>query len=410
GRIDEIFKNEVDAGKRRSAWEASKQVGGRIAQDLLELVRLRNQAARSLGFKDYHALSLHLAEQSQEEVERVFAELFELSQAPFIRLRRQMDEKLADKFHIAISGLAPWHYQDPFFQEAPADGSFDPDLYYAGQDVKQLAMRFYSGIGLDVTDILANSDLYERDGKNPHAFSTDIDRCGDVRILCNLQNNERWMETLLHELGHATYDRYHDQSLPYLLRQPAHAFTTEAIAMFFGRFSRQPEWMRDMLNLPPAEYEKIKEASASSMAAKQLIFARWTMVMYYFEKELYADPDQDLNRLWWRLVEKYQMIHPPLDRHEPDWAAKIHFTIAPCYYHNYLLGELFASQLTDYVKNSLPAPAGGAWSAVGCTALGDTLRNRIFKPASRYRWDEMITRATGQPLSARCFVRQFITQ
>jgi len=410
GRIDEIFKNEVDAGKRRSAWEASKQVGGRIAQDLLELVRLRNQAARSLGFKDYHALSLHLAEQSQEEVERVFAELFELSQAPFIRLRRQMDEKLADKFHIAISGLAPWHYQDPFFQEAPADGSFDPDLYYAGQDVKQLAMRFYSGIGLDVTDILANSDLYERDGKNPHAFSTDIDRCGDVRILCNLQNNERWMETLLHELGHATYDRYHDQSLPYLLRQPAHAFTTEAIAMFFGRFSRQPEWMRDMLNLPPAEYEKIKEASASSMAAKQLIFARWTMVMYYFEKELYADPDQDLNRLWWRLVEKYQMIHPPLDRHEPDWAAKIHFTIAPCYYHNYLLGELFASQLTDYVKNTLPAPAGGAWSAVGCTALGDTLRNRIFKPASRYRWDEMITRATGQPLSARCFVRQFITQ
>ena len=83
GRIDEIFKNETDAGKRRLAWEASKQVGGRVAQDLIALVRLRNQAAHSLGFKDYHALALHLAEQSQEEVDRVFTELFELSRTPF---------------------------------------------------------------------------------------------------------------------------------------------------------------------------------------------------------------------------------------------------------------------------------------------------------------------------------------
>ena len=32
---------------------------------------------------------------------------------------------------------------------------------------------------------------------------------------------------------------------------------------------------------------------------EQLIFARWTMVMLHFEKALYEDPDQDLNRLWW---------------------------------------------------------------------------------------------------------------
>ncbi|GAH77922.1 unnamed protein product, partial [marine sediment metagenome] len=79
--------------------------------------------------------------------------------------------------------------------------------------------------------ILANSDLYEREGKNPHAFCTDIDKEGDVRILCNLKNNEGWMETLLHELGHAVYDKYQAPQVPYLLRRPAHIFTTEAIAM-----------------------------------------------------------------------------------------------------------------------------------------------------------------------------------
>ena len=50
--------------------------------------------------------------------------------------------------------------------------------------------------------VLASSDLYEREGKNPQAFCTDIDKEGDVRILCNLKNNEGWMETILHELGH----------------------------------------------------------------------------------------------------------------------------------------------------------------------------------------------------------------
>ena len=68
-------------------------------------------------------------------------------------------------------------------------------------------------------------------------------------MLCNLQNNEYWMETILHELGHAVYSKYHDPDAPYLLRDVAHAFTTEAVAMFFGRLSRNAGWMQTMLEL-----------------------------------------------------------------------------------------------------------------------------------------------------------------
>ena len=52
-----------------------------------------------------------------------------------------------------------------------------------------------------------HSDLYARDGKSQHAFCIDIDREGDVRVLCNVEPSERWMETMLHEFGHAVYDR-----------------------------------------------------------------------------------------------------------------------------------------------------------------------------------------------------------
>lgn len=71
--------------------------------------------------------------------------------------------------------------------------------------------------------------------------------------------------------------------------------------------------------------------------------------MYRFEQQMYQNPDQDLNALWRDLVEKYQMIKRPANRNEPDRATKIHIATSPCYYHNYLLGELLASQLYYHI-------------------------------------------------------------
>jgi peptidyl-dipeptidase A len=272
-----------------------------------------------------------------------------------------------------------------------------------------LAERFYAGIGLPVDAILAHSDLYEKEGKNPHAFSTHIDREGDVRVLCNLRNDEYWMETILHELGHGVYDKYLDYGTPWLLRTPAHAFTTEAMAMFFGRLSRNPAWMQQTLGLTDAQRAEIEKVSGKYMQLKQLIFARWDMVMYNFEKGLYAHPDQDLNKLWWDLVEKYQLLQRPPGRNEPDWAAKIHFSAAPCYYHNYMLGELLASQWHHtLVTKVLGLKSDQGVSYIGRQKVGEFLRDNVFHAGNLYPWNEMIRRSTGEPLTAKYFVDQFV--
>jgi peptidyl-dipeptidase A len=344
-QIKEILKTEMDLLERKDAWLASKQVGPAVAADLIQLVKLRNEAARKVGFDNYHTLSLTVSEQDVKELDRIFDELYELTNGPFAELKAELDGVLAAKYGVAVEELRPWHYHDPFFQETPLVYELDLDAYYEDKDVKELAVKFYDGIGLPVESILARSDLYEREGKNPHAFCTDIDKEGDVRILCNLKNNEQWMETMLHELGHGVYDKYHYPEVPYLLREPAHIFTTEAIAMLFGRLSRNAVWMQRMLELSDEQRVEIEKVSGKYATLKQLIFVRWAMVMYDFEKRLYANPDQDLNSLWWEMVGKYQLVNKPEGRAEPDWAAKIHFTIAPVYYHNYVLGELLASQL-----------------------------------------------------------------
>jgi len=404
-----ILTTEKDCRTRELAWRASKQVGDVIVDDLLELVRLRNKAARKVGFDNYHTLSIVTGEQSIEELDLIFDELYELTSEPFGRLKEELDRILADSYGISPEDLLPWHYHDPFFQRTPLVYEQDLDIYYKDQDVKELAQEYYAGVGLPVDDILARSDLYDRQGKYLHAFSHDVDRRGDVRILCNLQNTERWMETILHELGHAIYSKYHDRKEPWLLREPAHSFTTEAMAMFFGRLSRNAAWMQQMLALSDEQRANIEKVSDKYMRFQQVLFARWDMVMYHFERQLYADPEQDLNNLWWELVEKYQLVKRPPGPADAGWASKLHFTTAPCYYHNYMLGELLASQVHHHiVHNVLKLESDEGLSYVGRQAVGAYLRQEVFGPGARYYWNDMIERATGEPLTTKYFVEQFV--
>ncbi len=407
--IREVLKTQTDSNKRKQAWLAGKQVGAVVAEDVIRLVKLRNQAAQNLKFDNFHTLSLAAVEQDVNELDRIFDELYELTNEPFARLKTDLDRILAAKYDVAVADLMPWHYHDPFFQETPMVYDLDLDTYYEDKDIKELAARFYAGIDLPVESILANSDMYELEGKNPHAFCEDMDRQGDVRVLCNIKNNEYWMETALHELGHGVYFKYCNPQAPYLFREPAHIFTTEAIAMFFGRLSRNPAWMQQMLDLSDRQRLEIEKVSDKYAQLKQLIFARWAMVMYNFEKQLYANPDQDLNALWWRLVEKYQFVKKPEGRDEPDWAAKIHIPLYPCYYHNYLLGELLASQLHNHIVHKvLKLKSDQNVSYVGQKKVGDFLRKKVFEVGMLYRWNKMIERATGEPLTPKYFVAQFV--
>src|SRR5947209_18839947 len=110
-------------------------------------------------------------------------------------------------------------------------------------------------------------------------------------------------------------------------------------------------------------------------------------------------PYTTLFRSWWDLVERFQRVRRPDARHAPDWAAKIHLTVAPVYYQNYLYGELVASQL----QATLDTRAGGV---VDEPAAGRLLVDDVFRPGASLRWDRLVEHATGEPLTAAHLARQ----
>ncbi len=402
--IKEILKKNTNSENLKRAWEASKEQGRLVEKELVELIKLRNKLAKSLGFDNYYVMSLELSEQKEGEIERIFIDLEESTKKSFKIVKDGIDKFLSEKYKINKEELKPWHYQDLFFQEAPEIYDINLDKFY-NKDVLKIAEKFYNNLGFDIKDIVERSDWYEKPGKYQHAYCINADRKGDIRVIENIKNNEKWMDTTLHELGHAIYEKHCDESLPFLLRENVHTFVTEAIALLFGRNSKNILFIRGYCDIKDEETERIKEKIKKQLRLDELVFLKWSQVMFYFERELYKNPEQDLNKLWWDLVKKYQMIN--FQRDSSDWASKIHFVSAPVYYHNYLLGKILASQLNHKIVKEIVKGKDFLNPNHSISEMGDFLKKELFFHGKKWRWDKLIKKALKEELNPKYFIEDF---
>ncbi len=406
--LREILGTTRDSRQAEAAWKAYMEVGRKAEAALHELVGLRNELARSLGFANFYVMQLALQEIDEQQLLALFEELEHLTREPFAALKQEIDAKRAAHFGVGVADLRPWHFADLFFQEAPPLGEIDFDELYASADLLALARQYYAGLGLPADDILERSDLYEKPGKSPHAFCSDINRAGDVRVLCNLKPNLYWADTLLHELGHGVYDKFIDPDLPFLLRSASHGITTEGIALLFGSMSKTPVWLETMLQLDPARMQQVAPLARKFLRAEKLMFSRWALVMVHFERGMYGQPEQDLGKLWWDLKARYQLLNPPEDVQRPDFAAKAHVLTTPVYYHSYMMGELFAAQVKAKLVQELGQRDVQNVCFCNQPQAGRWLRERVFAPANRYTWNDLTRLITGEPLTARYFAAEYV--
>ncbi len=401
-QIRQVLKDEERMAARKEVWQHSKEIGSFLAPLIVEIVELRNIAARHLGYENYFMMQLDLQEVDYAWLFSFLEKVEKSSQESYDSLMVFLEKKLSERFGVDRKELFPWTWSDPFCQEDPLY-SKEFDALVQREDLVAMARNFYTSMDLDVKSILSRSDLYERENKNQHAFCTHIDRKGDVRTLNNLVPTLRWADTLLHELGHGVYEKGMDYSLPWLLREPPHMITTEAMALLAGSQVYSSEFLKKFLSSPMSKEKRAAMLEAEkSRKRQQLIFSRWVMVMTYFEEALYRDPRQDLQKLWWNLVERYQKVKMPADReHSQDWASKFHIGLAPVYYYSYLLGEIFASSLKSFLKSQ-------GQEVLWTPQSGRLLKEKLFSPANSYPWQELVEKVLGRPFSEEDWQKEFV--
>src|SRR4029077_17314802 len=91
-----------------------------------------------------------------------------------------------------------------------------------------------------------------------------------------------------------------------------------------------------------------------------------------------------------------------------DYGSKIHIVSAPVYYHNYMMGELFASQLHHAIARVVFK--GGAPDTVvyvGNKDVGQFMQQKVFAPGRTLTWNELTRFATGSDLSPAAFAKDF---
>ena len=190
-----------------------------------------------------------------------------------------------------------------------------------------------------------------------------------------------------------------------MMPRPNATISTEAIALLFGRFASDPDWIVSEVGAPAADVDAEREKLRNYRRAKQLVFTRWVMVMVHFERGLYADPSQNLNRLWWDLVERFQGVSRPEGRPDAaDWACKLHVALAPAYYHNYLMGDLMASQLDAWLRREV-----GTDHWFERAEAGELLREQLFRDGARRAWNEALRHTTGSSLDPAHYVEQLVS-
>jgi len=387
-----ILRTSRDRTARRAAWETQKSVGDAVAAPMRRLMALRNRMARGAGYLNWWDMQIRVAELDPDQLLETFDELAAVTDAPFAAAKDTMDAAVAADLGIALDDLAPWDYSDPFFQEVPVQALPALDAPAVAEPVAG-ARACLEDLGFSPGPVLDRSSLYEAPGKNPHAFTSDLDRLGDVRVLANIKPTLQWHLTLLHELGHAAYTTGISRNLPWELRREAHSLTTEGVALLFESLADDAGYLHRRVGLSEADAAALAVNRREARRLRLLVFSRWCQVVVRFEAAAYANPEGDLDGLWWDLVERYQGIRCPERRQSPDWASKIHIAVAPVYYQNYLLGQAFAAQLRASLSD---AADGGPWFAA--PDLASRLTAGLFEAGASRPWPEAIERATGTRL------------
>ena len=82
--------------------------------------------------------------------------------------------------------------------------------------------------------------------------------------------------------------------------------------------------------------------------------------------------------------------------------------VAPVYYHNYMLGDLFASQVHHYAAALIGVDDPLTTFFYGKKKAAQYLRREVFEPGNLYDWRELTRRSTGEELTAKYYAELYV--
>ncbi len=385
-KVSNELRQEKRQPRRHTLWSVTGQLSAVTANDLSELVTLRNEKAKRFGFPNYYSLSLHLQA---------------IDEAWLVKTLNLLEEKTHDAFEefitsskkkLHIKEFKPWDF-DIALREAVSL----PDKYFLPESVFNVIHTFENGIGFK-TDSLPIKEVVKDIPYGGLSLALNIPV--DSRFLVNPTKGKGFYSTAFHEYGHSLKAVYTRSEYPALkgyewIPGAQCAAYEEGVADMHGEFTDDSLWLTIFTKAKTKEIDKY----IKGRGIPTLYRLRRLLKDFFIEYEMYKNPEQDLAEVERAMFRKYLFVE--LDKTEAHtYAASIWYTSYPCYYQNYILAGMIATQLQEamsskFGEEKISNPKVSAWMIANLYSTGET-----------EEWNERIRNASGKSLETGAYLRK----
>lgn len=386
--ITKILQTETNPEIRRKAYEAKVKGGDLIADDLIELVKMRNEYAKTKGYDNYFDYMIKEEYDVEPDfLDKLIDDVYTKALPKIKPLQEKRHKELKEFF--GVDELKAYHYG--LLLDSDPEKAVNEILI--NNNIEDISKKTYSGMGYDIDKLQKEGkltlDLYPRKGKNTHGFCFGIVPGKDSRILANLMNNAYSLDTLNHELGHCMYDLGISTELPYLDKSPSSSAVTEAVAMMMGDIMKKEDILKGIV--PDELLAKFKE----SLKDDEANFVSRSLEIIEFERELYRNPDRNPAELWAEMRGKYLNRHEEADN---EWATIPHYLTHPGYYQNYFRATLMKAQIYNHLHKVLG-------NITENTKTAEYMDRNIFALGASVEEYDLIKQLTGKEFGVEDFAK-----
>ncbi len=284
-----------------------------------------------------------------------------------------------------------------------------PDTTYPTEKQKAL--------GLDVMKLLQFDFNHGRLDESVHPFCGGVP--SDVRITTRYNEKEfvHSLMGIIHETGHARYEQglpksltgtpagqarsygiHESQSLFFEMQVGRNPIFVEHLSQLAGRYFQGAEFAAENLI---KIYNKV-EKGFIRVDADEMTYPAHVILRYEIEKDLIngAIKHTDVPELWNEKMQAYLGLSTQ-DNYKNGCLQDIHWTDVFGYFPSYTLGAMYAAQIMASMRKTVDVDA--ALKAADLTPIFAWLSEHIWSKGSLLSTDELVTKATGQPLDASYF-------
>jgi len=405
------LRTDADESVRRAAYDGLRAIGPFVLDHgFVEIVKLRNKMAKSLGFIDYYDYKVTNAEGFGKD------RLFEMLDGLEKGTRRTMEkarQELAKRY--GDDALEPWNTS--YKMAGSIVAKLDP--YFPFELAVERYVKSYTALRADYQQSTMNLDLLDRPNKYSNGFchwpkpawckpdGTWQPAVANFTSLADptaVGSGLTALTTLMHEAGHALHFANIKQCSPLFSqeRAPSSVAYCENQSMFLDSLVDDAAWRaryaRTKGGDEPVPFELIEE----EIRAKQpfsVFQLRAMLAVSYFEKALYELPEDKVTAE--TIVELADEVEKDIQGGlSPRPLLSIPHLIsdeASCYYHGYTLAEMSVHQTRTFFLER-------DGYIVDNPTVGPTLMSAYWECGNSRPFLDLVKELTGKELSGDAWI------